>query len=119
MKPVWWNFKKYPFIWHFSPVNLDFRCKIPTLGAKATLGAKPICGATDKLYPSGSNNNGHYSKRKIKAMVHSVYVLKSFDFSDKQKFLEDLYERCNTFDEAISYISKKLRVKESFIRHRM
>ena len=77
-----------------------------------------LCGMGFKKRLPGNNGNG-FSKRKIKAMVHSVYILKSFDFSDKQEFLEDLYKRCDTFDEAISYISKKLRVKESFIRHRM
>jgi len=77
-----------------------------------------LCGHGFQKHFPGDNGNG-FSKRKVKAMVHSTYVLKNYDFSDKEEFLENLYKRCDTFDEAISYISKNLQVKESFIRHRM
>lgn len=77
-----------------------------------------LCGMGFKILLPGNNGNG-YSKRRIRLLVHSAYVLKNYDFSDKKEFLDNLYKECDTFDEAISYISKKLRVKESFIRHRM
>jgi len=35
------------FVKSVPPVVLDFRCKKPTLGAKATLGAKPKKGSVE------------------------------------------------------------------------
>jgi len=78
-----------------------------------------LCGHGFKKRLPGSNNNGHYSKRKIKVLIHAVFSIKNLDYSDKPAILKEIYDKCHTYDEAISYISKNLHVKESFIRHRM
>jgi len=78
-----------------------------------------LCGHGFKKHIPGSNNNGHYSKRKIKVLIHAVFSIKNLDYSDKPLILEEIYDRCDTYDEVLDFVSKRLKVSESFLRHRM
>jgi len=66
----------------------------------------------------GNNGNG-YSKRKIKVLVHAVFSIKNLNYNDKPAILKEIYDRCHTYDEVLDFVSKRLEISESFLRHRM
>jgi len=78
-----------------------------------------LCGHGFEKKVPGSNNNGHYSKRKIKVLIHAVFTIKNLDYSDKPIILKEIYDKCHTYNEVLDFISKRLEIPESFLRHRM